>query len=159
MKIKGVAAVVMSSLIVAGCSNTNLNMVKAVQLPPKRVSLEIVNKTGSNQLEEEMLGLKRILVEQLNDEGIEVTDSKDVATVTADFKYYNSGNRALRAFVGFGAGRIAYDSNWKVVSAAGNELGSCNIDGWRAMGFFGGSLSSVHEDMAEAVADCVKGHD
>jgi len=159
MKFKGFLTAVMMGFLVSGCANTDLNMVKKVHLPPMRVSLNIVNNTQSKDLEEELLGLKRILVMELQDQGIEVTDLKDVASVTGEFKEYNSGNRALRAFVGFGAGRITYDSNWKVVSAAGEELGICAIDGWRAMGFFGGSLSTVHKDMAEAVADCVKGDD
>ncbi len=39
------------------------------------------------------------------------------------------------------------------------KLGNCNIEGWLAMGFFGGSLNNMHQDMAEAVANCVKGKD
>lgn len=34
---------------------------------------------------------------------------------------------------------------------------NCNVDGWLAMGIFGGSLNNMHEDLAETVVDCIKG--
>ncbi len=157
MKIKGLG-LVLSDMLIAGCANTDLHVKKAVSAPPQTVSLALVDSSSEHMLQEEILGLKEILDSKLADEGIKVAaDPKGVVTLTGQFNSYDSGNRALRYFIGFGAGKAKYDSNWKLVSATGEEIGNCNVDGWLAMGWFGGSLSKMHKDLADAVVDCVKG--
>ncbi|MBI1922511.1 MAG: DUF4410 domain-containing protein [Geobacter sp.] len=158
MKIKGFGLVVLSSMLITGCANTDLKVIKTASASPKTVTLSLVDRSSEHKLQEEILGLKEIVASKLQDEGIKVAgDPKDVVSLIGQFSNYDSGNRALRYFVGFGAGKATYDSNWKLVSATGEEIGNCNVDGWLAMGLFGGSLNKMHEDLAEAVADCVKG--
>lgn len=159
MKIKGLGlGLVLSGMLIGGCANTDLHVMKAVSAAPKTVSLALVDRSSEHMLQEEILGLKEILNSKLEDEGIKLAaDPKDAVTLTGQFTSYDSGNRALRYFVGFGAGKAKYDSNWKLVSATGEEIGNCNVDGWLAMGWFGGSLSKMHKDLADAVVDCVKG--
>ncbi|HJV65303.1 MAG TPA: DUF4410 domain-containing protein [Geomonas sp.] len=158
MKTKSVALLLVGTALVSGCANTSLRVAKPVTERPKSVTLSIDNQSKSPSLEEEMLGLKEVLTDKLQDEGIKVVaNDKDAYRLTGEFANYESGNRALRWFVGFGVGKASYDSNWKLVSASGEVLGNCNIDGYVRMGFTGGSLSGMHKDLGEAVADCVKG--
>ncbi|WP_298434803.1 DUF4410 domain-containing protein [Geobacter sp.] len=159
MKIKGLAGLLaISGVLVTGCASTNLRVAKPVTVRPRTVTLTVADHTNANKLEEEMLGLKEIIADKLEDEGIKVvSNQKDAVSLTGDFLSYDSGNRGLRWLVGFGLGKATYDSNWKVVSATGEEMGNCNIDGNLKMGFFGGSVSKMHNDMAEALVDCLKG--
>ena len=90
--------------------------------------------------------------------GINVAlNPKDVVSVTGEFTASIPGSRALRYLIGFGAGTASYSSNWRVVSAAGENIGECYIKGYVRGGWFGGSLDKMHDGLAAAVADCVKG--
>ena len=158
MKFRHYLLVILFGGLVAGCSDTNLRVVKQVTSLPGTVSLSIADSTGAKMLAENSGELKILLAEKFKDEGIKVaTDPKGVVSVTGEFTAYDSGSRALRYLVGFGAGTASYSSHWRVVSAAGEEMGDCYIKGYIRGGWFGGSLDKMHDGLAEAVANCVKG--
>jgi hypothetical protein len=70
---------------------------------------------------------------------------------------YNRGSRALRYFIGFGAGRGTLDSNWDVVDTKGDVLGACRIRGNITIGIFGGNYDDVLEKSGDRLAEFLSG--
>jgi hypothetical protein len=65
----------------------------------------------------------------------------------------NPGNRALRYFVGFGAGSGVMAITTTLSDSKGHPLGSRELKGVQTIGFFGGSFDSAIEMAADGTAD------
>lgn len=63
--------------------------------------------------------------------------------VSYDIKAYDPGNRALRMFVGFGAGKGTMEIVTSLTDKNGKILGSVTTQASLRMGFFGGSLNKI----------------
>ena len=77
------------------------------------------------------------------------SERKDAMSVVGEVQEYDPGNRALRYFIGFGAGTGKVESSWKVLDQTGQNIGNCSIDGSISAGAFGGNFYEVHDKMAE----------
>ena len=76
-----------------------------------------------------------------------------------DVERYQPGIRALRYFIGFGAGRGRFASKWVVKDPTGSELGTCRVDGSITMGVFGGSYDDVLEKAGDRLAEFLLSRD
>ena len=70
---------------------------------------------------------------------------------------YDPGNRALRYFVGMGAGRGHFSSEWIVNDPSGNPVGACRVDGSIGIGVFGGSYDEVLDRVGNELAEYLRG--
>jgi len=138
--------------ILYGCASAKLNVLKPLASQPSAASLTLLDKTDKNVSNEDISNLKAALSDSLQKSGTTLvsTEKKDVPTIVGEINEYDKGSRALRYFIGFGAGSGHMKSAWKVVDPTGEELGSCNIDGSISAGVFGGSFYGVHDEVAKA---------
>ena len=67
--------------------------------------------------------------------------------------FVNEGNRALRAFVGFGTGKGNVTVQAKFMDSKGKEITTITIVGDVSAGFYGGSIYSAAEDCADQISD------
>jgi hypothetical protein len=74
-------------------------------------------------------------------------------TLTWKCTEVDKGNRALRYFVGFGAGSGVMAITATVSDAKGHPLGSRELKGVQTIGVFGGSFDSAIEMAADETAD------
>ncbi len=73
MRIKGCFGLVIGVfMLLAGCSTTNLRVVKSVPAPPKAVSLQVIDESPLKMSEEIAVDFREILKARLVDEGIQV---------------------------------------------------------------------------------------
>jgi hypothetical protein len=70
----------------------------------------------------------------------------------------NAGNRALRYFVGFGAGAGVVVIQATLADAKGHVLGTKELKGVQTIGMFGGSFDSAIEMAADGTADFAAAH-
>jgi len=63
------------------------------------------------------------------------------------------GSRALRYFVGFGAGKGTFNARALLVDAKGHTITSSDVEGDQVMGVGGGSFDSAIEEAAENIAE------
>lgn len=169
MSIKGSFGVVIGIMLLTGCGTTNLRVVKSVSAPPKAVSLQIIDESPLKMSEEIAVDFREILKAGLRDEGIQVVaDGESAMSVVGVIKSFTPGVRAFRHQYGGGlsigtsklhsdAGAAKIRSTWTLLDGAKEELGRCKIDGKLSDGFYGGSLDNMLKDVAEDVADFVKG--
>ncbi|MGH6950700.1 MAG: DUF4410 domain-containing protein, partial [Vitreimonas sp.] len=74
-------------------------------------------------------------------------------TVRYRLVQYNPGNRALRYFVGFGAGRGTLTFEVAFLDPSGTELARINVGGNITIGAFGGSFNEAITAAAGEAAD------
>lgn len=63
------------------------------------------------------------------------------------------GSRALRYFVGFGAGKGTFNARATLLDSKGNILTTTDTEGDQVMGVGGGSFDSAIEEAAENIAE------
>ncbi|WP_026602770.1 DUF4410 domain-containing protein [Methylomonas sp. 11b] len=146
-------------LMLYGCASANLSVVQAMAAKPASASLILIDNTGSKVSNEDIGNLKSAFSDSLQKAGVKIvsTENKDVAAIVGQIQQYDKGSKALRYFVGFGAGTGKMKTAWKVSDQTGGEIGSCNIDGSISMGVFGGDFYNVHEKAAEAFSQFFTG--
>lgn len=156
--LKRLSAVTMFALLF-GCASANLKVSKPLVSQPSKVSLTIIDKTTDHISAEDVGNLKSAFSATLQKSGIQLvsTENRDVLSVVGEVQQYDSGNRALRYLIGFGAGTGKTDSSWKVIDPAGQEVANCNIDGSISAGIFGGNFYEVHDKMAQAFLNFLMG--
>lgn len=144
--------VIILMLFLSACANANLKVMKPVSSPPREVSLNIMDSTSEHISEEDSGNLKAAISSRLQESGIQVVSSEKpgVTSVVGKIQKYDSGNRALRYFIGFGAGTGSIDSSWSLVNQSGKEEANCNINGSISGGVFGGNFYDVHDEVAKA---------
>lgn len=75
--------------------------------------------------------------------------------VTGRILEINAGSRALRYWVGFGAGSAQFGVAGDVAKAGGGELGSFSHERWSGTGIFGGNSVSLVQKCVRAVGNDV----
>lgn len=82
-------------------------------------------------------------------------DGNDIV-INYNIKAYDPGNRALRIFIGFGAGKGTLETETTLVDKNGQNLGKVNNTVSLNMGFFGGSLDKTIRVSAKDVANRIR---
>jgi hypothetical protein len=134
-----------------------LTVVQALSPPESRVTLSIEE---APQIDPEQLSsLRTILTTQLKRGGVTVVagDQPDVHDVGGELTEYDPGSRALRYWIGFGAGRGSLDTTWTVRDDESKAIGVCQIVGSITMGTFGGNWDDVLIKVGKLLAQCLAG--
>ena len=152
--------VLMASLLI-GCASAKLTVLRPLPAPVREVSLAINPPASGEMTEEHRSRLRSLLTTSFVDGGVSVVPKGDAAapSLLGDVELYQPGNRALRYFIGFGAGRGRLASKWVVNDATGSELGACQVDGSIVMGVFGGSYDDVLEKMGDRLTEFLLNRD
>jgi hypothetical protein len=74
-------------------------------------------------------------------------------TVQYQIMFVNEGNRAMRAFVGFGTGKGKVTVQATFKDGKGKQLATIMIDGEVNGGVYGGSIYSAAENCADQISD------
>ncbi|MGH2901016.1 MAG: DUF4410 domain-containing protein [Solirubrobacteraceae bacterium] len=148
-----------SLLLLVGCATASFQVTRPFDAPVQRLSLSFEPLTPTTMTAEQSSRLRTTLTSSLVESGISVVPAgePEVPAVTGTIELYDPGNRPLRYFVGFGAGRGSFRSVWRVTSSAGAEAGECRVDGSIAAGGFGGSYDEVLEKVGEELRNCLMG--
>ena len=139
-----------------GCASANLTVVKPLAAPLHEASLTV--EPTAQMTAEQQSRLRTLLTTSLSEAGVTVRSSEvGRSELAGQVVEYRPGNRALRYFIGFGAGKGRFGSNWRVVDGSGEEVGSCRIDGSIVMGGFGGSYDDVLEKVGQRLGEFLGG--
>jgi hypothetical protein len=76
------------------------------------------------------------------------TRAEKGATLRWEATRIDPGSRALRYFVGFGAGKGTFNVRASLADAKGRALTSSEVEGDQVMGVYGGSYDSAIEEAA-----------
>jgi hypothetical protein len=160
MKRLGLLVAIATSLLI-GCASAKLTVVRPLEAPVGEVSLAINPPASGQMTAEERSRLRSTLTTRLVDGGVSVVakDEAGASSLVGDLEHYDPGNRALRYWVGFGAGRGRFSSRWIVRDPIGSELGTCRVDGSISGGSFGGSYDEVLEKAGDRLADFLLNRD
>ena len=93
------------------------------------------------------------LDEMLYGEEGSFTRAEKGSTLRWEATRIDPGSRALRYFVGFGAGKGTFNVRASLADAKGRALTSSEVEGDQVMGVYGGSYDSAIEEAAENVAE------
>ena len=74
-------------------------------------------------------------------------------TLRYRFIQFDEGSRALRYFIGLGAGKGKMTAEIAFLDAQGKEVAKINVEGEISMGFFGGDFDMAISQAARQVAD------
>jgi hypothetical protein len=141
-----------------GCASARLEVLRPLPAPENRVALRLEGTPDSRLTDDQRARYQSLLTSRLSEKGVSVVASQsDAHTAKGTVTRYNRGSRALRYFIGFGAGRGTLDSNWDVIDAKGDVLGQCRIKGNITIGIFGGNYDDVLEKSADRLAEFLKG--
>jgi hypothetical protein len=145
---------VATSLLV-GCASAKLMVIRPLEAPVGKVSLALHPPASGSMTAEDSSRLRSTLTTSLVDGLVSVVPKEDAgaSALLGDVELYQPGSRALRYFIGFGAGRGKFESKWIVNDSSGSELGACQIDGSITMGVFGGSYDDVLEKVGDRLAE------
>ena len=142
-------------ILATGCASATLTVVKRLPGPAKSVTIAI---DDTDQMTLSQAGEFRTLVaSRVSLAGVSVVSSGSphVHDVTGDVSKYSPGIRALRYWIGFGAGRGSMDSTWTVRDESDDPVGICRIVGSVAMGVFGANWNDVLEKVGDRLATCL----
>jgi hypothetical protein len=157
--LRGLSLLLVASLS-AGCASANLTVTRPLAQPVSRVSLSVepVGEAARSLDSQRRSQLRSSLTFTLDSKGVTLvpTGEPGVASLNGQVDVYDEGNRVLRYFIGFGAGRGSFASTWVLKDGAGNSLGECRIDGSIVMGGFGGSYYDVVEKVGERLAEFLR---
>lgn len=137
------------SVILTGCSSLKTDNNLERNPETEYYSFKVVNNT-SNSIDPKVgdifgEALKAQLVKFGYQEGDDVIINYSVDA-------FDEGNRALRIFVGFGAGKGVMEFSAVLKDKKGKSLGSISTESALKMGFFGGSLDSLVRKNAISIA-------
>ncbi|MCF7520711.1 DUF4410 domain-containing protein [Neisseria sp. ZJ106] len=141
-------------LAMTACTSTR-TLVQADNAAPTQYNYQIVDE-GSQQNPE--LNAINTYFERVLDNQLRRHINQD-QPVDTEIKYkiiYNKGNRALRYFVGFGAGKARADIKVKVISTKAGEKGKVlatfTTQATLSIGAFGGNPKNVVKNAARDIA-------
>lgn len=139
-----------------GCATAKLHVIQPVNPPSHEVTLSVKSSTPVVS-DEQLSTFRTLLTTKLAEEGVSVVPAAGPSTcaVEGTVDRYERGSRALRYFIGFGAGAGKFDSSWQVKDASGNEIGQCRIDGSVSFGAFGGNYEDVLDRVGSRLAGCL----
>lgn len=128
-------------LVLAGCSSLKTDNNLERNPETKYTSFKVVNVASEQSVDPKVANLfgselSAQLVKLGYKEGDDVTISYSVDA-------FDEGNRALRMFVGFGAGKGKMGFSTELKDKSGKSLGSISTESELKMGFFGGSLDNL----------------
>ena len=145
---------VTSLAICVGCASANLSVVQPLQAPIREVSLDFKPGPAAPLTDEQGSRLRTSLTTALSEAGVNVhPGATAVDSLDGEIQRFNPGNRALRYFIGYGAGRGSFDSTWRVLDGTGQQVGACRVEGSIVMGVFGGSYDDVLEKVGARLGD------
>lgn len=158
-KTVGSLALLSFLILGSGCASAKLSTSKAVTAPPSQVSVVISDKTAKAMKPEELDGFKVLIINRLQQQNIRAVsaENKTVPCLGGEVTTFDPGNRALRYWVGMGAGKGTLKSSWSLKDENGLILGSCEIDGDIRGGTFGGNFSEVSEKTGEKLVRFLQG--
>lgn len=146
---------VLSAVLAAGCAaGASWKEVKVQPgyKAPKELTVVLANNaSNADGRDEAVEAFKERLVDELADEDIKVTFASAPSGVGADVTVaeWDPGNRALRMFVGFGAGRATILVTVKTPGISGAA------EGWVRGGMFGGSSTAAAEEAGALIAEAI----
>lgn len=151
----------LASLLLVGCASADLTVTRPLSQRVSRVHLTVepVGDAAREISGAQSSQLRSALSSSLARYGVTLApaDEPDVAALRGEVHVYDEGNRALRYFIGFGAGRGRFASTWVVKDAAGSPVGECRIEGGIVMGAFGGSYHDVVEKVGTRLGQFLRG--
>ena len=127
-------AILTTAIVLTGCGR------KSVTLSPgiaNDLTILTLNNNLQNQTEDQKVELNRVItwmdrdiIKNMKRTGYNAVLIKDIKDykqnssklLVIDVDNFNAGNRAARAFVGFGAGASSLDLNYKLLDKKGAEL-------------------------------------
>ncbi len=157
MDLRSATFVTLCVFLSFGCASAKLTVIKPLPAPEEKVTLSIEQ---SPQITPDQVGnFRTILTSRLRESGVSVVveNSPDVHDVTSDIAKFNPGSRALRYWIGFGAGRGSLDTTWTVRDDSSEPIGICQIVGSITMGVFGGNWNAVLEKVGDRLGQCLRG--
>jgi hypothetical protein len=138
-----------AALLAAGCASSE----KARSAQPRK-PLAVVDGTHQPGLTSEYRQVFREKLDELlfGKEG-SYTKAENGATLRWEATRIDPGSRALRYFVGFGAGKGTFNARAVLVDTKGRTITSTSTEGDQVMGVAGGSFDSAIEEAAENIAE------
>ena len=141
-----------------GCASARLEVLRPLPAPERRVALRLEGAPGSKLTDDQRDRYQSLLTSRLSEKGVTVIAAQpDAHLAKGMVDKYNRGSRALRYFIGFGAGRGTLDSHWDVIDQKGDVLGACRIKGNITLGVFGGNFDDVLEKSGDRLAEFLSG--
>ena len=144
--------------LTVACATAKVSVVKAPSQPVLKVALSFAPGPEAQKItDEQQSRLRTTLTTALSSAGINVVSVSEPGVPKLDgvIERYNPGIRALRYFVGFGAGRATFASSWRVMDSAGGVIGECRVTGSVTMGSFGGSYDEVLDKVGSQLRGCL----
>ncbi|MDO5054176.1 DUF4410 domain-containing protein [Pasteurella oralis] len=127
--------------LLSGCTSLNSQNNLSRNIDKTYHSYQLKNNSSNEALDPEIAAIfETELNKQLANYGYKLGDD---ITIHYDIKAYDPGNRALRMFIGFGAGKGTLEVETTLIDKHKNNLGSINNEIALKMGWFGGSLTKV----------------
>ncbi|BFU61694.1 DUF4410 domain-containing protein [Rodentibacter abscessus] len=138
------------SVLLSACSSMTLDNNLKQDMKEQYTTYKIVNVSSNEAISSEVTTIfENNLRAQLQKYGYK--EGNDVV-VSYDIKAFDEGNRALRMFIGFGAGKGTLSVTTTLKDKNGVNLGSVNAETTLRMGFFGGSLNNIIASTAKKTA-------
>lgn len=150
----------LSFLLALGCASANLTVIEPLEAQPGEVTLSIVPSASTEMTSEQQSRLRSTITTAVAEQGVKIvpSDSRGSYSLEGNIERYDPGNRALRYFIGFGAGSGHFDSSWAVMTPDGSKAGECRVEGSIRMGAFGGSYDAVLEEAGTRVGEFISGN-
>lgn len=127
-------AILTMAIVLSGCGRKSVSLNTGIA---NDLTILTLNGNLQNQTEDQKVELNRVItwmdrdiVKNMKRTGYNAVLIKDIKDykqnssklLVIDVDKFNAGNRAARAFVGFGAGASSLDLNYKLLDAKGAEL-------------------------------------
>jgi len=140
-----------------GCATAKVEVLKAPPQRVNKVSLSFKPGPGARMTEDQQSRLRSTLTSALASSGIAVVSKTDggVPALDGTIERYEPGNRALRYFVGFGAGKASFASSWTLTEPSGAVISECRVTGSLSIGGFGGSYDDVLDKVGDQLRGCL----
>ena len=139
----------LAALLSVGCASSDKSRAATPRKPLAVV--EGTHQPGMTPKFRECFRAK--LDEMLYGEEGSFTRAEKGSTLRWEATRIDPGSRALRYFVGFGAGKGTFNVRASLADAKGRALTSSEVEGDQVMGVYGGSYDSAIEEAAENVAE------
>ena len=140
-----------AALLFIGCSTVNVRELDKEYAQPK------TSGYSSMQAECKDAELEQYMQKAINRELEKQKIYGDDLKIYCEIAHYDEGNRALRYFVGFGAGSATSTIRNNLIDTENNEtLSTIETQATLSMGVFGGDAKQTISDSAKKVVDYFK---
>jgi uncharacterized protein DUF4410 len=145
------AGAVAATIVLVGCSTGTVTETRRPSSPLRIISAESSQETSGVAVPASIRTRFQLLLDEaLYSENHFQRGSQ--LKIKWQFKALDEGNRALRYFVGFGAGKGKIAVQARFFDERGRELATVQSEGTIAMGAFGGSYDTALSECADAIA-------